>query len=154
MYIILFLLWLVFNARITIEIVIFGLIIAAAVYAFLCKFMDFSIKKDMNMVKKAGLFFLYIVLLIWEIIKANQATIRLILSNRYEIEPVIIRFKTSLKTNTAKVLLANSITLTPGTITAEIDQDELVVHCLDKDFSTGMNEGKIVKLLEKMEAIK
>lgn len=153
MYIFLFLLWMIFNAKITLEIILFGLVIAAAVYAFMCKFMDFSIQKDILMIRKSGIFFLYVVTLVWEILKANKATIRMILSNRYEIEPVIVRFKTTLKSKTARVLFANSITLTPGTITVEFNDDEYVVHCLDKDFSEGISEGRIVDLLHRLEAL-
>lgn len=153
MYILLFLLWMIFNANITLEIVIFGLVIAAAVYFFMCRFMDFSIQKDISMMKKSGLFLLFVGTLLWEIMKANGATIKMILSNRYETEPCIVRFTSNLKTKTARVLLANSITLTPGTITVELEDNEYVVHCLDKDFSTGMADSRIAKILERMEAI-
>ncbi len=153
MYIFLFLLWMIFNANITVEIIILGLIISAVIYLFLCKFMDFSIKKDIILYKKSGIFVLYIITLIWEILKANGATVKMILSNHYEIEPVIVSFQTTLKTKTARVLLANSITLTPGTITVELKDNEFIVHCLDKDFSSGLSEGRIVKLLERMEHI-
>ncbi len=153
MYIFLFLLWIIFNAKITLEIVIFGLIIAAVVYAFMCRFMDFSIHKDILIMKKSGIFLLFVITLIWEILKANGATVKMILSNRYEIEPAIIRFKTTLKSKTARVLFANSITLTPGTITVELKDDEYVVHCLDKDFAEGISEGRIVTLLHRLEEL-
>ena len=153
MYIFLFLLWIIFNAKITLEIVIFGLIIAAVVYAFMCRFMDFSIHKDILIMKKSGIFLLFVITLIWELLKANGATVKMILSNRYEIEPAIIRFKTTLKSKTARVLFANSITLTPGTITVELKDDEYVVHCLDKDFAEGISEGRIVTLLHRLEEL-
>ena len=46
MFLLFFLAWVIFNGRITMEIVIFGLVIAAAVLAFVCKFMDYSIEKE------------------------------------------------------------------------------------------------------------
>lgn len=153
MYIFLFLLWMIFNARITPEIIIIGLVVAAAVYLFMCRFMDFSIQKDILIMKKLGIFLLYAVMLLWEILKANKATVHMILSNRYEIEPVIIRFRTTLKSRTARVLFANSITLTPGTITVELKDDEYVVHCLDRDFAQGITEGRIVMLLHRLEEL-
>ena len=103
--------------------------------------------------KKSGIFLLFVITLIWEILKANGATVKMILSNRYEIEPAIIRFKTTLKSKTARVLFANSITLTPGTITVELKDDEYVVHCLDKDFAEGISEGRIVTLLHRLEEL-
>lgn len=152
MYILFFILWIIFNGRITLEIILFGIAISAVMYVFICKFMDYSIKKDIIILKKSGLLIEYGFILIWEIIKANIATIRMIISSKYVIEPVIVHFKTSLKTKIARVILANSITLTPGTITISLEGDELVVHCLDKDFSEGMSNSIFVKLLEKIES--
>ncbi len=52
-------------------------------------------------------------------------------------KPALVRFKTDLKTKQARVVLANSITLTPGTITVTLEEDEYVVHCLDKELAEG-----------------
>ena len=49
------------------------------------------------------------------------------------------------------MLLANSITLTPGTITIEQREDEYTVHCLDSSFIEGIEKSTFVKLLERME---
>lgn len=151
MFIAFFLLWLIFNGKITLEICVIGLIVSGLMYAFMCKFMDYSIKKDIAIMKNVPLLIYYFIILIIEIVKANFSTIKMITTSKYEIEPVIIRFKTTLKTKSARVLLANSITLTPGTITVSLTDDELVVHCLDKDFSEGIEDSIFVKLLERME---
>lgn len=151
MYILFFLLWITFNGRITLEIVLFGLVISAVVYAFICKFMDFSIKKDIYIFRQSFRILQYIFVLIREIIKANVTTISMIISSKYEIEPVIVHFKTRLKTKTARVVLANSITLTPGTITVSLEEDELVVHCLDKDLAKDLEDSIFVQMLERME---
>lgn len=153
MYILFFLLWVMFNGQLTLEIAIFGLVIAAAMYFFVCKFMDYSIRKDIVIIKEIGYILQYIGLLLWEIVKANMATIRFIMSIKHKNEPVLVSFKTTLKTQTAKSLLANSITLTPGTITVSLEEDEYVVHCLDKSFSEGLEDSSFVKLLTKMENI-
>ena len=93
----------------------------------------------------------YVFVLIKEIIKANFAVIRMITSSRYEIEPAVVRFKTNLKTTPARILLANSITLTPGTITVLQEGDEYMVHCLDKSLAEGIDSSVFVSMLEKME---
>lgn len=151
MYILFFLMWVVFNGKLTVEIAIFGLVIAAVMYAFLCKFMDYSIAKDIAICKKSIFILYYIAVLIKEIIKANMATMRLIVSPKRVAEPVLVRFKTNLKSKTARVILANSITLTPGTITVSLEEDEYVVHCLDKSMAEGMDCSVFVKLLSKLE---
>lgn len=151
MYILFFLVWIMFNGQFTLEIAAFGLVIAAVMYLFVCKFMDYSYKKDLVMLKEAGLAVQYLGLLLWEIVKANMATIRFIMARKHKNEPVLVHFKTDLKTRTARALLANSITLTPGTITVSLEEDEYVVHCLDRSFSEGLCDGSFVKLLTRME---
>ena len=154
MLVLLFLAWIIFNGRITLEIVIFGIVIAAAVFAFMCKFMDYSIKKELRLYKKVPEFLKYVFLLVKEIIKANMAVIKMILSRREVTEPTLVKVHTDLKSETAKVMLANSITLTPGTITVSMEGDTLLVHCLDKSLSEGMEDSDFVKMLEKMEGEK
>lgn len=153
MYLLIFLLWIVFNAKITLEIIIIGLLLSAAVYAFTCKFLDWSIKKDLIWLKRSGLFLQYIVVLIIEIVKANFATVKIAFSAKYVKEPVLVTFRTNIKGKFLRVLLANSITLTPGTITVSLEEDVYVVHCLDKDFAEGMENSIFVQLLEKMEKV-
>lgn len=151
MYIIFFFVWIVFNGKITTEIVIFGLAIAALIFAFMCKFMDYSIAKEIQLYKKTGLLCSYIILLVVEIVKANLAVVHMILNQKEEMEPVIVKFRTNLRSEAARVMLANSITLTPGTITVSLEGDELTVHCLDVSLAEGMESSDFVKLLEKME---
>lgn len=151
MYILFFLLWIIFNGQITVEIVLFGLAISGAVYAFCCKFLDYSPRKDWVFITRMGYLLWYFGILVAEIVKANVATLRITLSPHSHVNPVIVRFKTVLKTRTAKVLLANSITLTPGTITVSLENDEYTVHCLDEKFSEGLEDSVFVKILQKME---
>lgn len=153
MYLLFFVLWIIFNGKVTTEIVIFGLVIAAVMYAFICKFMDYSIQKEIKYLKKAYYLFQYMIVVMKEIVKANFATMKLLLSANYAIEPVIIHFETRLQSNTAKFLLANSITLTPGTITVDIEENKFVVHCLDKTMAEGIESSVFVELLEKIEGI-
>ena len=151
MFILIILLWILFNGQLTLEIFLFGLIFAIAIYAFLCKFFNFSIKKDIGFLKKTAYIIEYLLVLFVEIVKANIVAAKLILSSKYEVEPVVVKFKSNLKSETARVILANSITLTPGTITVRLQYDELTVHCLDKTLAAGLNDSIFVKLLERME---
>ncbi len=151
MYILFFLAWIIFNGSITLEIVIFGVVIAAVVLAFMCKFMDYSLKKEANVYKKSIWFLAYVVLLIREIVKANLAIIPRILTVEEEMDPVIVKFKTSLKSDFTKMLLANSITLTPGTITVALEGDEYTIHCLDTSLAEGLENSDFEKALKKLD---
>ena len=151
MYLLYFLAWIIFNGKITTEIVIFGIVIAAAVFAFTCKFMGYSLKKEKMLYRKSFLILRYIGVLMVEIIKANADVVKFIFNDKEVVEPVIVTFQTNLKSELSRVILANSITLTPGTITISLEGDELVVHCLDKSLAEGMEDSIFVKLLEEIE---
>lgn len=151
MFLLLLLIWIIFNGKITLEIVLFGMAVSAAVLAFMCKFMDYSIKRELSLYRNFFWFVKYLCILIWEIIKANIAVIKLMITSRYELEPVIVSFKSPVKSKFAKVLLANSITLTPGTITVSQEEDNFVVHCLDSSLAPGLDSSIFVEQLKKME---
>lgn len=151
MYIFYFLVWVIFNGQLTTEIVIFGLAVAAVVYAFSCRFLNWSPTKDFCLLKRSILLLRYVGLLILEVIKANMAMIRMTVAPNLEPDPVIVKIHTKLQSRTARVILANSITLTPGTITVSLENDELIVHCLDRSFSEGLEGSSFEKALLKIE---
>ena len=154
MYIIFFLIWIIFNGQFTLEIAAFGLVISGLVYWFICKFLDYKPGNDILLCKRFFLLLHYVFVLVTEILKANAAVFKMIYSSKYEIEPGVIHFRTQLTSNFARVLLANSITLTPGTITVSLKDDEYVVHCLDKDLAAGIDSSVFVNLLERIENVK
>ena len=151
MLLLFFLAWVVFNGRLTLEITLFGVAVSGLVFGFICKFMDYSLEKERTFYRKLPLFCKYVLLLLKEICKANLTVCRLILSRREVVEPVLVKVHTDLKTETARVILANSITLTPGTITVSLRDQELLVHCLDKSLAEGMEDSEFVKLLHALE---
>ena len=151
MYVLFLAAWIIFNGNITLAILIFGVVIAAVMLAFMCHFMDYSLQKEMNVYKKSICFLTYVVILLREIVKANLAIIPRILTIEEEMEPVIVKFRTYLKSDFTKMLLANSITLTPGTITVEMEGDEYTIHCLDTSLAEGLADSDIEKALKKLE---
>ena len=151
MYLLFFFAWIIFNGNITLEIVIFGVVIAAAMLAFMCKFMDYSLKKELNVYKKSIWGFAYIAILLREIVKANLEIIPRILTIEEEMEPIIVKFRTSLKSDFTRMLLANSITLTPGTITVSLEDDEYTIHCLDTSLAEGLEDSVFEKALKKLD---
>ena len=73
--------------------------------------------------------------LIVEIVKSNIIVIRKIFGPSHAIDPVVVNVETTATTNLGKAMFANSITLTPGTVTVDIDGDQLVVHALVREMS-------------------
>lgn len=151
MFLLYFCLWVIFNGQLTLEIAIFGVIVAAAVFAFTCKFADYSIEKEKRLFKNFFRIIQYTIVLIIEIVKANLSVAHLILTEKEEPEPQLVTFSTDLKTSLGRSMLANSITLTPGTITVLLEDNNYTVHCLDKDFAYGLNDSAFVEILKKSE---
>ena len=152
MFILFFVCWVIFNQAFSLEIAIFGIVLSAVMLLFICKFMDYSIKKDFILLKKFPLIIVYALTLLKEIIKANFVLFRLFFFHSKEKrEPVMVTFESRLKTRTARVFLANAITLTPGTITVKVKGNMLTVHCYDKSLATGLNDTVFEKRLLKLE---
>ena len=154
MYVVFFLIWIIFNGQFTLEIAAFGLVISGAMYWFICKFMDYKPRNDLVLCKRVFLLIHYIIVLVKEIFKANIAVFKMVYSAKYQLEPAVVHFTANLNTTFARVLLANSITLTPGTITVSLNDNEYVVHCLDKELAQGIDNSIFVKLLEEIENVK
>ena len=151
MFVLYFLLWVIYNGNVTPEICIFGLAIAGAMFAFTCKFADYSIQKELRNYEKLFQMTGYIFLLVWEILKANMNVIHMILTEEEEVDPVLVSFRTDLKTATGKAFLANAITLTPGTITVSLEDDRYTVHCLDAAMAEGLDRSPFAERLKGME---
>ena len=73
-----------------------------------------------------------------EIVKSSLNITKIILDPKLPINPRLIQYPTNLGSNPAVVLLGNSITLTPGTVTIEVSSSELVIHALDDKSSSGL----------------
>ncbi len=93
----------------------------------------------------------YVFVLIWEVLKANVSLFTNFYFKKKLKDPVIVTFETKLKTRLARTLLANSITLTPGTITAGMEGNVFTVHCVDKSLAAGLNDTVFEKRLLKLE---
>lgn len=152
LFFILFLLWVIFNGKITLEIVILGAILSLFLTLFIKKFFYKEESNKKHFIRNGVLLFEYFCILIIEIVKANIAVFSLILKKELEFDPCFCYFKTDLKEEKHRILLANSITLTPGTITVDLNENgEYKVHCLEKSFSDGINKSVFVEMLKKME---
>ena len=148
-----FLLWLIFNGRITFEIIIAGALISFMLDMFIRKVLHLNLTagKLFMAVKILPNIVMYIIVLLVEIIRANFSIIRMVLAPQIDVEPCLVKFRTPLKTDAARVALANSITLTPGTITVSLEGDNLLVHALNKDMADGLEGSIFERLLSGME---
>ncbi|MBQ7577361.1 MAG: Na+/H+ antiporter subunit E [Synergistaceae bacterium] len=148
-----FTLWVIFNGRLTWEIFISGVIAAVLLDLFVKRVMKINFSGSyLKFLTLLPDVIIYAVVLLIEIVRANFAIIRLVLAPEIDVEPCLVRFQTPLKTQAARAALANSITLTPGTITVSLEGNELLVHALNREIAHGLEGSLFERLLSRMEA--
>ena len=151
MFVVFFVMWVIFNGQWTTEIALLGLFLCAALYLFTWKFMDYGPRQEWQAFKRLPRALAYAWTLLVEIFKANIHVMHFILSPKYEVEPELVGFKTKLDSETSRAVLADSITLTPGTITVQVEDDRFLVHCLDKTLGEGLEDSDFERRLLKLE---
>ena len=134
MFILLFILWIIFAGAVSVTTVVEGLAVAALVTLFCCKFMGYHLMSPLWFFKKCGHIFIYVIKLLKEIVLANIAVLKILYSGK-EPKARVVHFKSDLEDEGLQTLAANSITLTPGTITVDLHDGEYLVHGLDKSLT-------------------
>ena len=145
------LLWLIFSLRLGVQVTATGLILSVIVYRFACVHMRYKRHTDFKLLRKLFLIIKYALTVILETAKSSIIVIRIVFSRTLKIEPCIIYFRTSLRSSSAQTVLANSITLTPGTITVAVDDGLFCVHCLKDNMAEGIEDSVFVRQLRKIE---
>jgi multicomponent Na+:H+ antiporter subunit E len=93
----------------------------------------------------------YIPWLLWQIAKANLEVSLIILSPSLPISPSVITIEGSQESDLARAVHGNSITLTPGTVTIDIDGSDLTVHALTSAAASTLQEGAIDRRVRGLE---
>jgi multicomponent Na+:H+ antiporter subunit E len=97
--------------------------------------------------------FVYIPWLIKEVVKANIDVARIILDPALPISPRLIRLRASQKSEVAQVIFANSITLTPGTITLDLRDGSVLVHALTESGAADLQAGEMDARVAALEGV-
>ena len=150
MFVVLLILWLIFAGSLTVTNLALGAVVSALITLLCSKFMGYSTKKLLSRLKKAGSLGKYLLVLLREIVLANIGVLKVI----YRREPNhanLVHFKTDVKSEALQVLVANSITLTPGTYTVRLEDGSYAVHALDAPFNEGMEDNVFFQMARRME---
>lgn len=86
-----------------------------------------------------------------EILKANFVVAYIVLSPKMPISPGLIVLNCNLKKDLTRVLYANSITMTPGTITVDLEDDRLLVHGMTKHHAFGVRNWYLYDIIKDLE---
>lgn len=151
-FILLMAIWLVFSGFFDGAHLVLGVISAAFVTWISADFLFPA--REVPVIARVGQGFrlvLYLLWLFWEVVLSNLHLLRLTLwpGGMAEVRPSIVHFKTGLRTDFEKFLLANSITLTPGTVTMKILGDDFYVHAISDAAAAGLDgrmEARIARI--------
>lgn len=93
----------------------------------------------------------YIPWLIWEVFRSNVAVAAIVLSPAMRINPIVTHFRAKQRTVLGRVIMANSVTMTPGTITVAVTGDVLHIHALYRSAVDGIEEGPMNRRVAALE---
>ena len=107
-------------------------LVQGALSAALVAYLNRDLELLSAFVRSSPRFLVYVPWLLKEIVVANVQVVRIVLHPQLPVDPSVVRFRTRLTGDLALTTFANSITLTPGTITVDVEGSEVVVHALTR----------------------
>lgn len=96
----------------------------------------------------------YLTILVYEIMKANIQVAILVLQPKIELSQGYYYYRPKLKSDFTKMVFANSITLTPGTITVEYEGEDMIIHYLTEANTSDLQNSNMERILLEMEALR
>lgn len=151
MFILFFLVWILLAGELTWSACLTGFAMALLLYMFCRQLMGYAPPRRLADFRRLGKQLCYLGYLIWEMLKAGFVVMRLIYTKGRRMEPLLVRFHTDLKSDQARAALADSITLTAGTITVEDQEGRLYVHALDRSLAEGIEDSEFQRRLRELE---
>jgi multicomponent Na+:H+ antiporter subunit E len=147
-------LWFMLTFEFTIPNLIVGAVASIITSAFFTRFFVKNVYKLIQP-KRYFWFLVYLFVFIWECLKANIDVAYRVLHPKMPIRPGIVKVRTTLKSDLAKMMLANSITMTPGTISVDIIDEYLYIHWIyikseDPEVYTSIITGAFEKYIKKI----
>ncbi|ADR18437.1 Na+/H+ antiporter subunit E [Calditerrivibrio nitroreducens] len=139
--------WFLLSGEFT-PIIIVLAVISSFIVSYLTKDLFFPEKVNIILILKI---FSYVPWLFWQIVLANIEVFKILIKPKLDIDPSMVEFEPKVKSDIGITLLANSITLTPGTVTIFADRDHFFVHALGPQFAEGLSGGEMEKKILEIE---
>ncbi|MFO8235813.1 MAG: Na+/H+ antiporter subunit E [Bacteroidales bacterium] len=154
LFIITFIFWLLITLSLSLGNIIVGLVAALVTSLLFGKYFVQNVRKFIQPKRYLWLI-VYIFIFLWECIKANFDVAYRVLHPGMPIKPGIVKVKVDIKSDLAKTMLANSITMTPGTIAVDVIDDVMYIHWIyissdDPAVYTNKVSGRFEKYIKKI----
>ncbi|MFZ5968679.1 MAG: Na+/H+ antiporter subunit E [Bacillota bacterium] len=143
--------WMVISETITGENIIFGLSVGLLMAVMRREMKGLDKGKGFLTIRNLHAYGYYMGVLLKEIILSNIQVAKIVLHPIIEISPTVITYETKLKTAFHRTIFANSITLTPGTLTVLLENQSLTIHCLRKEYAEQIQNSALEKILLRIE---
>lgn len=148
--IVLYALWLLLSGHYTGFLLAIGLA-STAFAVFFAMRMEIIDEEGVPVIHLTWKIWSYLPWLVLEIVKSNIAAAKIVLSPSMPIHPMMFRVRARQHSDLGRVIFANSITLTPGTVTVAVVGDELHVHALDGRTAGDMDDGEMNRRVAELE---
>lgn len=154
LFVLLYVFWFILSFEFSLEVAIIGLLASLMVVFF-----NYDLVFNQQAITKLTIrtiirFFVLIFILIYNIILSNIHVAKIVLSKKMPIDPGFVTIKQKLKKELNQSLYANAITLTPGTLTVDMNKDEIVVHGLLKKYVRDLEGSSLEKAFLDLEGVK
>lgn len=146
-----FLAWILLAGELSWSSCLMGAAMSLLLYMFCRQIMGYGPYHGPLSFRRLGKMLRYLGYLIWEMLKAGFVVMKLIYTRGRRMEPLLVRFETDLQSDQARAALADSITLTAGTITVEDREGRLYVHALDRSLAEGIEDSEFQRRLRELE---
>lgn len=151
LYLFLFAFWLILAPELSWVQILIGAVVALLIVLY-----NFDLVFDAKEVTKLGFKSLWVLLrifytLVIEIIKANLNVVKIVLSKKMPIDPGFVTIRQPLKKKLNQTLYGNAITLTPGTLTIDMNEEEIIVHGLKVEYATSLENSHLEKVFIQFE---
>ena len=148
-----FLFWVILNARVTLEIVVLGVLLSVLMSLFVYRILGFSFRGEWRTWARFPRIAIYLLALFVEIVRANILMLRIILSPRIDthIHPRIVYFQSPVKSDFLKILFMYSIMLTPGTILFDLNGERFGGHAINPATAVSFDGWDLIRRLKELE---
>ena len=152
MGVVLFGIWLLWSGHYTLEhALVFAMGVSSCAFVVYLSHRLDIVDEEGHPIHLAGRLVLYVPWLLWAIVKANVDVAKRVLSPQMPIDPQVVRVEATQKSDLCRVIFANSITLTPGTVSLDLDGEDIVVHALTREAAGDVQSGDMNRRVAALE---
>lgn len=146
----LWLFWIILTSSLSVQSLLVGLLVSFLVVLFV---FDKQTQLKSSFVSLAGVlrYVKFTRVLLVEIFKANIDVAKIVLSRKLDIQPQFVRIPLVVSKQSNQILLASAITLTPGTLTVDLNEDGYVIHALTDAAAKDLLNSSLVKSVQSLE---